>query len=85
MRELIEETKEAVGEHCAVAVRFAADEEIGEDGIPIHGEHRDMIGLANWISGYQHRQLQRRNGRLTLTKEAVEPNGFCERRTSNPL
>ena len=45
VRELIEETKEAVGEHCAVAVRFAADEEIGEDGIPIHGERRDMIGL----------------------------------------
>jgi dimethylamine/trimethylamine dehydrogenase len=45
MRELIEETKEVVSEHCAVAVRFAADEEIGEDGIPIHGERRDMFGL----------------------------------------
>ncbi len=45
VRELIEETKEAVGDRCGVAVRFAADEEIGEDGVPIHGERRDMLGL----------------------------------------
>ena len=45
VRELIEETKEAVGDRCAVAVRFAADEEIGEDGKPIHGERRDMFAL----------------------------------------
>ncbi|MCR9113875.1 MAG: FAD-dependent oxidoreductase, partial [Rhodobacteraceae bacterium] len=45
VRELIEETKDAVGDRCGVAVRFAADEEIGEDGKPIHGERRDMFGL----------------------------------------
>ncbi len=45
VRELIEETKEAVGETCAVAVRFSADERIGEDGVPVHGERRDMLGL----------------------------------------
>ncbi len=43
MRELIEETKEAVGDRCAVAVRFSADEEEGEDGVPIWGERRDML------------------------------------------
>jgi dimethylamine/trimethylamine dehydrogenase len=43
MRELIEDTKEAVGDRCAVAVRFAADEEIGKDGTPIWGERRDML------------------------------------------
>ena len=43
MRELIEETKEAVGDRCAVAVRFCADEKEGEDGVPIHGERRDML------------------------------------------
>lgn len=43
VRELIEETKDAVGDRCAVAVRFAADEEIGEDGVPIIGERRDMF------------------------------------------
>ena len=45
VREIIEDTKEAVGGDCAVAVRFSADEKIGEDGVPIHGEHRDMLGL----------------------------------------
>lgn len=45
VRELIEETKDAVGDRCAVAVRFAADERIGEDGKPIHGERRDMFAL----------------------------------------
>ncbi|MBD3677167.1 MAG: FAD-dependent oxidoreductase [Rhodobacteraceae bacterium] len=45
VRELIEETKEAVGDRCAVAVRFAVDEKIGEDGVPIHGERRDMFEM----------------------------------------
>lgn len=44
-RELIEETKDAVGDRCAVAVRFAADEEVGEDGNPIFGERREMFAL----------------------------------------
>ncbi len=45
VRELIEETKDAVGDRCGVAVRFAADEQIGEDGVPIHGERRDMFEI----------------------------------------
>ena len=45
VRELIEETKEAVGGDCAVAVRFSADDETGADGVPIHGERRDMLGI----------------------------------------
>ncbi len=45
VRELIEDTQEAVGGDCAVAVRFSADERIGEDGVPVHGERRDMLGL----------------------------------------
>ncbi|MEM9125593.1 MAG: FAD-dependent oxidoreductase [Pseudomonadota bacterium] len=44
-RELIEETKDAVGDRCAVAVRFSADEEIGADGQPIFGERRDMFQM----------------------------------------
>ena len=45
VREIIADTKDAVGDSCAVAVRFAADERIGEDGQPVHGERRDMLGL----------------------------------------
>ena len=42
-RELIEETKEAVGDRCGVAVRFKADETIGTDGVPEVGERREMF------------------------------------------
>ncbi len=45
VRELIADTKEAVGDRCAVAVRFKADETIGEDGEPIHGERREMFAM----------------------------------------
>ncbi|MFC6585100.1 FAD-dependent oxidoreductase [Sulfitobacter aestuariivivens] len=45
VRELIEETKDAVGDRCAVAVRFAADEKIGQDGVPITGERREMFEM----------------------------------------
>ncbi len=45
VRELIEETKEAVGDRCAVAVRFAADDAVGEDGAPRWGERREMFEM----------------------------------------
>ncbi len=45
IRELIEETKEAVGDRCAVAVRFKADEAIGADGVPEYGERREMFQI----------------------------------------
>jgi len=45
VRELIEETKDAVGDRCAVAVRFSADEGGGGDGDPVIGEHRDMLEM----------------------------------------
>ena len=45
VRELIEETKDAVGDRCAVAVRFAADAEEGEGGVPVLGERREMFAM----------------------------------------
>ena len=45
VRELIEETKEAVGDRCGIAVRFKADETIGADGAPEHGERREMFAM----------------------------------------
>jgi dimethylamine/trimethylamine dehydrogenase len=45
VRELIEETKDAVGDNCAVAVRFSADAGGEGDGDPIIGEHREMIEM----------------------------------------
>jgi dimethylamine/trimethylamine dehydrogenase len=45
IRELIEDTKDAVGDTCAVAVRFSADQGGGEDGVPVLGERRDMFEM----------------------------------------
>jgi dimethylamine/trimethylamine dehydrogenase len=45
LRELIEDTKEAVGDRCAVAVRFAADELIGKVGLTHDGEARDVVEM----------------------------------------
>lgn len=43
LRELIEDTKQAVGHKCAVAVRLAVDELQGEVGITSEGEGREIV------------------------------------------
>lgn len=45
LKELIEDTKEAVGDKCAVAVRLAVDELLGEDGLTHQGEGRDIVAM----------------------------------------
>lgn len=45
LRELIEDTKDAVGDKCAVAVRLAVDELIGEEGITHQGEAHDIVAM----------------------------------------
>ena len=45
LRELIEETKEAVGDTCAVVVRMAVDELMGPRGITSEAEGRDVIAM----------------------------------------
>ncbi|HLW25836.1 MAG TPA: FAD-dependent oxidoreductase [Steroidobacteraceae bacterium] len=45
LRELIEDTREAVGDCCAVAVRLAVDELMGDEGIRANGEGRELIEL----------------------------------------
>ncbi|MEL6480595.1 MAG: FAD-dependent oxidoreductase, partial [Pseudomonadota bacterium] len=44
-REIIEETKDAIGDTCAIAVRWSADEKIGADGVPETGERREMFAM----------------------------------------
>ncbi len=44
-RELLEETKDAVGDRCAVAVRLAVDELMGSDGIAAEGEGREIVEM----------------------------------------
>ena len=45
LRELIEDMKDAIGDRCAVAVRFAADNLMGEPGLTPDGEARDVIAM----------------------------------------
>ncbi len=44
-RELIEDTHEAVGDTCAVAVRFAVDEMLGDGGMEWEGEGREVVEM----------------------------------------
>jgi dimethylamine/trimethylamine dehydrogenase len=44
-REVIEDTKDAVGDRCAVAVRFAVDELMGSEGIASDGEGREIVEM----------------------------------------
>jgi len=43
LREVIEDTKDAVGDRCAVALRFGVDELMGKHGITADGEGRDVV------------------------------------------
>jgi len=45
LREIIEDTKDAVGDDCAVAVRLAVDELLGPEGITHDGEATEIVGL----------------------------------------
>lgn len=42
-REIIDDTREAIGDSCALAIRLAVDELMGPSGITSEGEGRDII------------------------------------------
>ncbi len=44
-REVLEETKDAIGDSCAVAVRFSVDELLGRQGITAENEGREVIEM----------------------------------------
>lgn len=45
LRELVEDTKDAVGEKAAVALRFSVDEMLGADGLEADGEGRVVVEM----------------------------------------
>jgi dimethylamine/trimethylamine dehydrogenase len=65
LREVIEDTKEAVGDRCAVPLRLAVEELMGPDGITAEGEGREIVemlaelpdlwdvNLSGWINDSQ--------------------------------
>ncbi len=62
LREVLEDTHDAVGDTCAVALRFAVDELMGNVGFTSEGEGRDLVEMLAelpdlWdvnISGWEH-------------------------------
>lgn len=43
VREIIEDTKEAVGDTCAIAVRYSVDDGGGPDGTPVHADRMEIF------------------------------------------
>ena len=90
LRELIEDTKEAVGDTCAVAVRLAVDELMGEDGITSQGEGHDIVAMLAelpdlWdvnISGWNHDSATSRFEKEGFQEPYI---GFVKSLTSKPV
>ncbi|MFC6585101.1 NAD-binding protein [Sulfitobacter aestuariivivens] len=45
LREVLEDTRDAVGDTCAIALRFSVDELMGADGMTSDGEGRDLVEM----------------------------------------
>ncbi len=90
LHELIEETKEAVGDQCAVAVRFAVDELLGPDGITHDGEGHDVVALLAdlpdlWdvnLSNWANDSIPSRFGREGYQEKYIS---FVKKLTSKPV
>jgi len=89
-RELIEETKDAVGDTCAVAVRFAVDELLGEDGITHQGEGHDVVAMLAelpdlWdvnVSGWNNDSITSRFGKEGHQEKYIS---FVKQLTTKPV
>ncbi|MCI0549439.1 MAG: FAD-dependent oxidoreductase [Anaerolineae bacterium] len=89
-RELIEDTKEAVGDTCAVAVRFAVDELLGEDGLTHQGEGYEVVAMLAelpdlWdvnISGWNNDSITSRFGKEGHQEKYIS---FVKQLTTKPV
>ena len=90
LRELIEDTKEAVGDSCAVALRLAVDELLGEDGHHRGGRPGRVVELLAelpdlWdvnVSDWSHDSQTSRFGPEGAQEHYV---GFVKQVTSKPV
>ena len=90
LRELIEDTKDAVGDRCAVAVRLGVDELLGPAGITHDGEGHDIVAmlaelpdlwdvnLSTWANDSQTSRFAREGFQEEYTK-------FVKRLTTKPV
>lgn len=90
MREVIEDTKEAVGDTCAVAVRLAVDEMKGPDGISADGQGREIVEMLAelpdlWdvnVSGWENDSATSRFSDEGFQNDYIS---FVKRVTSKPV
>jgi dimethylamine/trimethylamine dehydrogenase len=90
LREVLEETKDAVGDRCAVAIRLAVDEQQGLEGISCEGEGRDIVELLAelpdlWdvnLSNWENDSISSRFGEEGGQERYV---AFVKRITSKPV
>jgi len=90
LRELIEDTKDAVGDMCAVAVRFAVDELLGTDGMQYDGEAHDIVSMLAelpdlWdvnISAWKNDSVTSRFGREGHQEKYIS---FVKKLTTKPV
>ena len=90
LREMIEDTKEAVGDKCAVAVRFAADELLGDDGLTHDGESRDVIAMLAelpdlWDVNISNWPNDSQSSRFAKEAFQEEFTSFVKQLTSKPV
>ena len=89
LRELLEDTKEAVGHRCGVALRFATEEMLGPDGVEL-AEARDIVAMLAelpdlWdvnVSAWYNDSLPSRFGGEAAQEPFVN---FVKRATSKPV
>ncbi|PCJ76125.1 MAG: NADH:flavin oxidoreductase [Rhodobacteraceae bacterium] len=90
VREILEDTKEAVGGTCAVAFRFAVDELMGEDGMRWNVEGKEIVEMLSglpdlWdvnIAGWENDSLPSRFGAEGSQEEYIK---FVKQATNKPV
>ncbi len=89
-REVLAETKEAIGDTCAIAVRLCVDELLGKDGLTAQGEGYDIVaGMAEepdlWdvnISGWENDSQTSRFSQEGYQEQYIS---FVKSLTSRPV
>ena len=90
VREILEDTKDAVGDTCAVAFRFAVDEMMGANGMRWNVEGKEIVEMLSdlpdlWdvnVSGWVNDSLPSRFGAEGFQEEYVK---FVKQTTSKPV
>jgi len=90
LREIIEDTKDAIGDKCAVVVRFGVDELLGAGGVEADGEGREVVqrlaelpdlwdvNLSGWENDSVPSRFAKENFQGSYTK-------FVKQVTSKPV